>query len=427
MKICVIGTGYVGLTTGAVLADLGHEVHCVDKNKLKIEKLLEGEIPIYEPGLKKLIVRNKKRGLLHFSTDIQGVMKDCPILYITVGTPTNKDGSQNLTAIIEVINTIVQTTITSHKTIITKSTVLPGTNEWIHQSLIEKGIDSSMFDVVSNPEFLREGNAVFDMMNPDKIVLGARRTKPIEIVKTLYEKLHAPYIITSLTGAEMIKYASNAFLATKISFINEMARICDAYNVEISHIANALGTDKRIGPYFLNAGLGYGGSCFPKDVRALEYAAKQKNIVPEMLMAVQNVNDSQIDLYIDKLVNKLTSLDGKKMTVWGLSFKPETDDIRESRSLLLIDKLLERGAEIHAYDPIVHLFEPAITIHQDMYESIKGADALIIATEWNQFKTVDWKKVKDFMKGNILVDGRNIIDPKIVTSHQFHYIGVARK
>lgn len=426
VKICVIGTGYVGLTTGAVLADLGHELYCVDKNKLIIEKLIEGEIPIYEPGLKELIVRNKKRGLLHFSTDIQRVIKECPILYITVGTPTKEDGSQNLTAINEVIDTLVQT-ITSHKTIIIKSTVLPGTNEWIHQTLIEKGIDSRMFDVVSNPEFLREGNAVFDMMNPDKIVVGGKSTQSIKIIQTLYEKLQAPYIITSLTGAEMIKYANNALLATKISFINEIARICDAYNVEVTHIAKALGTDNRIGPYFLNAGLGYGGSCFPKDIRALEYAAKRRNVNPEMLRAVQNVNDSQIDLYIDKLTNQLTNLDGKKITVWGLAFKPDTDDIRESRSLLLIEKLLERGTEVHAYDPIVNSFEPAITIHHDMYEAIKGADALIIATEWNQFKTVDWKKVNELMKGNILVDGRNIIDPKVVRKHQLQYIGVARQ
>lgn len=425
MKICVIGTGYVGLTTGAVLADLGHEVYCVDKNKMKIERLMEGEIPIYEPGLTELIVRHTQRGLLFFSTDIQGAIKECQILYITVGTPTNEDGSQNLTAINEVICTLVQT-ITSHKTIITKSTVLPGTNEWIHQTLIEKGIDSGMFDIVSNPEFLREGNAVFDMMNPDKIVVGVKRSKPIQIVKTLYDKLNAPFIITTLTGAEMIKYASNAFLATKISFINEIARICDAYNVEITHVSNGLGMDKRIGPYFLHAGLGYGGSCFPKDVRALEYAATQKNIVTEMLKAVQNVNDSQINLYMDKLTGKLTNLDGKKISVWGLAFKPETDDIRESRSIILINKLLERGAEIHAYDPVVNLSEASIIIHQDMYEATKGADALIIATEWHQFQTVDWKKVKDFMKGNILVDGRNLIDPKVVKKHQFHYIGVAR-
>ncbi|MBD7938569.1 MULTISPECIES: UDP-glucose dehydrogenase family protein [Cytobacillus] len=426
MKICVIGTGYVGLTTGAVLADLGHEIYCVDKNKSKIEKLIKGDIPIYEPGLKELIVRNKKRRLLHFSTDIQSVIKECPILYITVGTPTNEDGSQNLTALNEVIDTLVQT-ITSHKTVIIKSTVLPGTNEWIHQTLIEKGIDSRLFDVVSNPEFLREGNAVFDMMNPDKIVVGGKSPQSMKIIKTLYEKLDAPFILTSLTGAEMIKYANNALLATKISFMNEIARICDAYNVEVTQIAKALGTDTRIGPYFLNAGLGYGGSCFPKDIRALEYAAKQKNIDPEMLKAVQNINDSQIDLYIDKLTNKLTNLDGKKITVWGLAFKPDTDDIRESRSLLLIEKLLERGTEVHAYDPIVHSFEHAITIHQDMYDAIKGADALIIATEWNQFKTVDWKMVHDLMKGNILVDGRNIIDPKTVRNHQLQYIGVARQ
>jgi len=425
MKICVIGTGYVGLTTGTVLSDLGHDVYCVDNDKTKIEKLNEGKVPIYEPGLSALIDRNKKRGRLHFLSDIHYGIKECPIIYITVGTPTNEDGSQNLTAINDVIDSIGQS-IHSHKTIITKSTVIPGTNEWIHQTLMEKGIDSNMFDIVSNPEFLREGNALADMLNPDKIVVGVKRQKPIETIKKLYAKIHAPYIITSLTGAEMIKYASNAFLATKISFMNEMARICDAYDVEISHIASALGRDKRIGPYFLHAGLGYGGSCFPKDVRALEYAAKQKDIIPEIVMAVQNVNDSQINLYLEKLTNKLTNLNGKKISVWGLAFKPETDDTRESRSLLLIKKLLEKGAEIHAFDPIVQLSDPAITVYEDMYEAVKESDALIIATEWSQFKSVDWKKVKDFMKGNILVDGRNIIDRNHVAGYQFHYIGVAR-
>ncbi|KIY20816.1 UDP-glucose dehydrogenase family protein [Mesobacillus subterraneus] len=425
MKICVIGTGYVGLTTGTVLSDLGHDVYCVDNDRTKIEKLNEGKVPIYEPGLSALIDRNKKRGRLHFLSDIHYGIKECPIIYITVGTPTNEDGSQNLTAINDVIDSIGQS-IHSHKTIITKSTVIPGTNEWIHQTLMEKGIDSNMFDIVSNPEFLREGNALADMLNPDKIVVGVKRQKPIETIKKLYAKIHAPYIITSLTGAEMIKYASNAFLATKISFMNEMARICDAYDVEISHIASALGRDKRIGPYFLHAGLGYGGSCFPKDVRALEYAAKQKDIIPEIVMAVQNVNDSQINLYLEKLTNKLTNLNGKKISVWGLAFKPETDDTRESRSLLLIKKLLEKGAEIHAFDPIVQLSDPAITVYEDMYEAVKESDALIIATEWSQFKSVDWKKVKDFMKGNILVDGRNIIDRNHVAGYQFHYIGVAR-
>lgn len=425
MKICVIGTGYVGLTTGTVLSDLGHDVYCVDNDRTKIEKLNEGKVPIYEPGLSALIDRNKKRGRLHFISDIHYGIKECPIIYITVGTPANEDGSQNLTAINDVIDSIGQS-IHSHKTIITKSTVIPGTNEWIHQTLMEKGIDSNMFDIVSNPEFLREGNALADMLNPDKIVVGVKRQKPIETIKKLYAKIHAPYIITSLTGAEMIKYASNAFLATKISFMNEMARICDAYDVEISHIANALGRDKRIGPYFLHAGLGYGGSCFPKDVRALEYAAKQKDIIPEIVMAVQNVNDSQINLYLEKLTNELTNLNGKKISVWGLAFKPETDDTRESRSLLLIKKLLEKGAEIHAFDPIVQLSDPAITVYEDMYEAVKESDALIIATEWSQFKSVDWKKVKGFMKGNILVDGRNIIDRNHVAGYQFHYIGVAR-
>ncbi len=426
MKICVVGTGYVGLTTGTVLADLGHEVCCVDKDKVKIKQLIEGAVPIYEPGLTEMIARNKSKGTLFFTTDLQNGLTNHPIIYLTVGTPTNEDGSQNLTAINDVLN-VLSETISSHKTIITKSTVLPGTNEWIEQTLIKKGVDSSLFDIVSNPEFLREGNAVFDTLNPDKIVIGVKSSEPVHIMKTLYDKLHAPYIITTLTGAELIKYANNALLATKISFINEMARICDAYNVEITDVAKALGKDKRIGPYFLDAGLGYGGSCFPKDLQALEHIAKQKNIIPNILNAVQRVNDSQIEVYIEKLTNQLIKLDGKKMAVWGLAFKPETNDTRESRSLILIRKLLEKGAEIHAYDPAVHSVEPAIRVHQEMYEAVKGADVLIIATEWHQFKNADWKKVKELMQGDLLVDGRNMIDPKLAASHKFKYIGVARQ
>ncbi|RKL69360.1 UDP-glucose 6-dehydrogenase [Salipaludibacillus neizhouensis] len=425
MKICMIGTGYVGLTTGTVLTELGHEVFCVDKDKDKISRLNKGEVPIHEPGLSELIIKNKQRNNLHFTSDVHKAIKECSILFITVGTPPNEDGSQNLIALDEVVETLAQT-ITAHKTIIMKSTVLPGTNESVQETLIKRGINHGLFDIVSNPEFLREGYAVFDMMNPDRIVIGSHSEKSIKLVKSLYRKLDAPYVVTSLTGAEMIKYASNAFLATKISFINEIARICDAFDVEITDVVSGLATDKRISPHFLKAGLGYGGSCFSKDLRALEYTARQKNIITDILISVQKVNDTQTDLYIKKLIEKLYDLSDKKITVWGLSFKPDTDDIRDSRSLHLIDKLIEKGANVYAYDPIVHLPSSKITCHQDIYESIKGSDALILATEWSEFQKVNWIKVKDSMEGSVIVDGRNVIDPVIVKKHGFHYIGVAR-
>lgn len=425
MKVCIIGTGYVGLTTGTVLADFGHEIYCVDKDKHKLQLLNHDEIPIYEPGLKEMVIRNKKLGKLHFTDDIDDAITRCEIIFITVGTPSQADGRPNLTYIKEVI-AILADTITSHKTIIIKSTVPPGTNEWIEQSLSENGIDPKLFDIVSNPEFLREGSAVKDMLNPDKIVIGVKRPEPIKIIQRLYQKVNAPYIITSLTGAEMIKYSSNAFLATKISFINEIARICDAYNVDIKDVTLGLGTDPRIGSLFLNSGLGFGGSCFPKDLQALQYAALQKQIVPEILIAVQKVNDTQVNFYFEKLVRELSSIENKKITVWGLTFKPDTDDTRFSRALSFIDKLVAAGANVHAYDPVVHITTPPPFCHKNIYDSIQDSEALIIATEWDEFKTVDWGKVSSLMKGNIIVDGRNFINQQILKKHNFNYIGVAR-
>ncbi len=425
MKVCVIGTGYVGLTTGTVLAEFGHDVYCVDKDQHKIQLLIRGHIPIYEPGLEEMVKQNKQLGKLHFSNNLQEALQICSVIFITVGTPPLADGRPNLTYLKRVIEEI-SSNLTSHKTIIIKSTVPPGTNEWVATSLLEKGIEPTLFDVVSNPEFLREGSAVWDMLHPDKIVIGIKRPEPIKTMQALYRNVNASFIITSLTGAEMIKYASNAFLATKISFMNEMSRICDAYNVDIKEVALGLGTDPRIGPLFLNAGLGYGGSCFPKDLQALEQAALQKNITPEILLAVQKVNDTQIDFYFAKLNEALTSLKNKKITVWGLAFKPETDDTRYSRALHFIEKLVGAGAEVHAYDPIVQLDTSPPICHTMIYESIENSDALIVATEWDEFKKIDWKKVKDLMKGSIVVDGRNFLDPQLLKRYHLNYVGVAR-
>lgn len=423
MNICVVGAGYVGLSTAAVLSDCGHYVDCVDTNNERIAMLKKGIVPIYEPGLKELIEKNTDSTHLTFSTKVKEKITDNQIIFITVGTPPLEDGSPNLSYVESVIDEIA-TSITSYKTIIIKSTVPPGTNEEIHHMLLEKKVDSSLFDVVSNPEFLREGTAVKDMFEPDKIVVGIKRPEPLKVIQKIYQKINAPYIVTSLTGAEMIKYASNAFLATKISFINEIARICDAYEVNVSDVALGLGTDPRIGPLFLRSGLGFGGSCFPKDLQGLTYAAKKKDIHPEIITSVQKVNDTQIDFYINKLKTVVPKLTGKKITVWGLSFKPDTDDIRYSASIRLIEKLHGEGATLQAYDPVVKLDHPQITCYSNIYESVKQSDILIVATEWNEFKHVDWLKIKNEMNGNIVLDGRNVLDPKMVRHVGFRYLGV---
>ncbi|MFV8827434.1 UDP-glucose dehydrogenase family protein [Alkalihalobacterium sp. APHAB7] len=425
MNICVVGAGYVGLTTAAVLSDCGHHVDCVDINEVRIERLKSGNVPIFEPGLEELIVKNLDNNHLTFSTKVEEKISKNPIIFITVGTPSLKDGSPDLSYVESVIDNIV-TSITSHKTIIIKSTVPPGTNEKIHHLLLEKNVDPSLFDVVSNPEFLREGTAVKDMFEPDKIVIGVKKPEPLQVMQKIYKGVNAPYIVTSLSGAEMIKYASNAFLATKISFINEMARICDAYEVNVSDVALGLGTDPRIGPLFLRSGLGYGGSCFPKDLQGLVYAAKKKDIHPELMTSVQKVNDTQIDIYVNKLKTVVPDLSCKKITVWGLSFKPNTDDIRYSASIRLIEKLLEEGATIQAYDPVVKLEHPEIICHSNAYDSVKQSDILIVATEWNEFKSADWSKVQKEMKGNVVLDGRNVIDPKTVRHVDLHYLGVGQ-
>lgn len=425
MNICVIGVGYVGLTTSAVLADKGHRVHAVDINEEKISLLNEGIIPIYEPGLEEMILRSRQKGRLRFSVNVREAIKDNDIIYIAVGTPANDDGSTNLSYIQDVALAIADY-ITSYKIIITKSTVPPGTNEWINQTLIEKGIDQKLFDVVSNPEFLKEGSAIQDLLHPDKTVIGTKSERPVETVKSLYKGFHGEVIVTSLTGAELIKYASNAFLATKISFMNEMARICDAYNVNINDISKGIGTDPRIGPLFLNAGLGYGGSCFPKDVSSLYHSAKKKNISVPLLEATMTINNTQINEYLKKLKDVLGDFSNKKIAIWGLAFKPNTDDTRFSRAYALIDHLLEHGASIDVYDPIVSLTEKAVTVHESPYQAVRNSDALIVATEWDVFKAADWKRVKDLMNGTVLVDGRNMFEPTQMKELGFQYLGLGR-
>ncbi|KMK77324.1 UDP-glucose dehydrogenase family protein [Alkalihalobacillus pseudalcaliphilus] len=425
MNVCVIGAGYVGLTTSAVLADLGNYVYCVEINEQKLEKLKNGNTPIFEPQLENMIKVNLKSGRLLFSSSLSKAVNESSVIFIAVGTPSLSDGRTNLTFLESVINEL-SSCINSYKVIITKSTVPIGTNQKIVEELIKLGVSPLHFDIVSNPEFLREGSAIQDMLSPDKIVIGVNDHKPIELIQKLYKPFDAPFHITSLEGAEMIKYTANAFLATKISFINEISKICEVYNIDITKVAKGIGLDPRIGSHFLGAGLGYGGSCFPKDLEALIFLASQKQVSPHLLKATKTVNDSQVDFYIKKLLNKEPDLLNKKITVWGLSFKPNTDDIRESQAIKLIEHLSARGYDLHVHDPVVKTHIQNTTNYQHLYESIEQSDVLIIATEWDLYKNADWSIIAEKMNGTLIFDCRNCILPDLVTSRGLNYMGVAR-
>ncbi|MBB5325529.1 UDPglucose 6-dehydrogenase [Anoxybacillus tepidamans] len=425
MNICIIGAGYVGLTTAAVLAELGHEVCCVDQNKQKIEQLNNKHIPIYEPGLQELIHQNEQR--LTFTDSFDEAMKNSVII-ICVGTPSWADGSTDLRYIQSVIDDL-SSRIDSYKTIITKSTVPPGTNEWMYTRLLEKGVPTHLFDIVANPEFLREGSAISDMLHADKIVVGLRHgdNRSLPVIQAMYSNIDAPYIVTSLNGAEMIKYASNAFLAMKISFINEIARICDAFGVNVNDVAKGIGCDPRIGSHFLQAGLGYGGSCFPKDVKSLERTARSRHIEPHLLQAVQLVNDSQIDVYIHKLQRALDDLPQRTVAVLGIAFKPNTDDTRDSPAERFIRQLSQTGCLIHAYDPKATLsndHRPNVVQTKTIHEAIDGADAIVVATDWTEFQQLDWAEVKKQMNGTFVLDARNCLKRKEIEQCGLHYIGV---
>ncbi|QEL82537.1 UDP-glucose/GDP-mannose dehydrogenase family protein (plasmid) [Bacillus sp. JAS24-2] len=428
MDICIIGSGYVGITSAAVLADLGHDVICVDKDQEKIHSLQKGECPIYEPGLKELIHKNRNR--LQFSYDIDNAIQQSPVIFIAVGTPSTSSGKTDLKYIYSVIDLLVPT-ITSYKTIITKSTVPPGTNQLLYETLIKRGVSSVLFNIVSNPEFLREGSAVHDMLNPDRTIIGIQKgdTTSLKIMQDIYKGISAPFLCTGLNEAEMIKYTSNVFLATKISFINEISRICDAYNIDIVEVAKGIGYDFRINPHFLQAGMGYGGSCFPKDVHSLIYTANDRHVAVPILQAVQSINSTQIDLYIEKINKAIKEPSSKKLTVLGIAFKPNTDDIRSSLAVMLLEKLIPHGYDLHAYDPKAFLpshLKRQVTQHDNLESSITNSDCIIIATDWNEFKTLNWKQVKQVMRGCTIVDGRNCIEKDEIEKYGLQYIGVGR-
>ncbi|NWJ45437.1 MAG: UDP-glucose/GDP-mannose dehydrogenase family protein [Chloroflexi bacterium] len=432
-KICVVGTGYVGLVTGTCLADLGNTVICLDVDAEKIARLKCGELPIYEPGLEELVKRNYEAGRLIFTTNYAEAVPEAEFAFIAVGTPQGEDGSADL-KYVEMAAESIAKVLKGHTIIINKSTVPIGTGDWV-ASILERSLnDSSVeatFEVVSNPEFLREGSAVFDFMNPDRIVLGSTKRAAAEMVSSLYSALKSPIIITDLRTAEMIKYASNAILATRISFINEIAQICDTLGADVKVVAEGMGYDKRIGPQFLQAGIGYGGSCFPKDVKALAHMAATHNCHPQLLLAVMDINQDARRLFVQKIERKLGSVTGRRIAVWGLAFKPNTDDMREAPALDIITALVRKGAEVIVYDPVAMknarmLLPGAVEFCNDPYTAVTEAEAVLLLTEWNEFKQVNFQKVKKLMHRLNLFDGRNLYDPEEMRRFGFNYEAIGR-
>jgi len=431
-KICVVGTGYVGLVTGTCFADLGNEVVCLDLDESRISNLNNGKMPIYEPGLEQVVSLNKKAGRLTFTTDYNLALDKADFAFIAVGTPSGVDGEADLQFVrsaAEAIADIVNEPIV----VVNKSTVPVGTGDWVADIIKKRRITIGTpldFSVVSNPEFLREGSALNDFMQPDRVVLGSTDREAANKVAQLYSTLRCPILVTDLRTAEMIKYASNAFLATRISFINEIANMCEEMGADVREVALGMGYDNRIGHAFLDAGLGWGGSCFPKDVKALAHMAVLHGTHPQLLQAVMDINRNQRRRVIFKLRKALGNLDEKVIGVLGLSFKPNTDDIREAPALEIIHLLENEGAIVQAYDPQAmenasQVFKRVIMC-DNPYKVAEGADALVLATEWNEFKQIDLKRIYDLMRQPIIMDGRNLWDPEKVISIGFKYFGVGR-
>lgn len=428
-NICVIGTGYVGLINGTCFADLGNNVITVDIDENKIEQLKQGEMPIYEPGLAEMVERNVNAGRLQFTSSYEEGLKDAEFVFICVGTPEGVDGEADLKYVRSAAESIANT-MTHPLIVINKSTVPVGTGDWV--SDIIKGSQPSPIDfsVVSCPEFLREGSAVLDFMVTDRTVLGSTNQDAAEAVAQLYIPLRKPIVMTDLRTAEMIKYASNAFLATKISFINEMAIICERLGADVIEVANGMGFDKRIGHHFLQAGIGYGGSCFPKDVKALAYMAQTHGAHPQLLSAVMDINAYMRKHVMVKIQDLIGDIKGKTIGIMGLAFKENTDDMRESPALTVIEHMLKQGATVRAFDPVAmedagHLI-PDVEMCKDSYELANGADALVLVTPWNEFKQLDMERIVKSMNTPILIDGKNVYDPEKMESYGFTYRAVGR-
>jgi len=434
MHICVVGTGYVGLVTGACLADFGMNVTCVDNDRSKIDMLLEGKIPIYEPGLDAIVAKNSRADRLHFTTDLDTAIQRSLAIFIAVGTPPKADGSADLSYVIQVAESIADN-LNGYKVVVTKSTVPTGTGQLIEGIISERTDGSHPFSVVSNPEFLREGSAIEDFMRPDRVVIGARDPQAVAIMKDIYSPLYlreTPFVITNVESSELIKYASNAFLATKITFINEVADLCERIGADVHHVAKGMGLDGRIGPKFLHPGPGYGGSCFPKDTQALAEIARNHDRPFEIVEATISANDRIKRRVVEKIIAALGGdATGKTVALLGLSFKPETDDMRESASIPLVERLIAEGASVRAFDPVAmenarNILPPEVVYCEDSYDAADGADVLVLVTEWNQFRSLDLDRLKGVLKSPVVVDFRNIYRPDRMHDRGFVYQGVGR-
>ena len=439
MKITVVGTGYVGLVTGTCFAEVGIDVTCVDIDKKKIDNLNKGIIPIWEPGLEDMVKRNFDKGRLHFTTNLNETLDDCEVVFSAVGTPPDEDGSADLKYVLDVARECGRN-MNHHLLIVTKSTVPVGTaakvRNAIQEELDKRGLKIE-FDVASNPEFLKEGDAVNDFLKPDRIVVGVESQKAEEIMQRLYKPFTMnghPVIFMDVPSAEMTKYAANSMLATKISFMNDIANLCEIMGADVNMVRKGIGSDSRIGTKFIYPGIGYGGSCFPKDVKALIKTAEENNYTLRILKAVEDVNDDQKSVLFTKARQHFGDLKGKKIAIWGLSFKPQTDDMREAPSVVLINKLLEAGASVVAYDPVAieecreHKLGDKITYAQDPYGALVDADALMLVTEWAEFKVPNFDVVKKLLKTPVIFDGRNVYDKIYMAQQGFDYycIGVKK-
>lgn len=437
MKIAIVGTGYVGLVSGACFAEMGLDITCVDIDHRKIEALNAGRIPIYEPGLEEIVRRNVEAGRLHFTTDLAACLDRMEVVFLAVGTPPLEDGSADLRQVFEVARTFGRH-IRRYTLLVTKSTVPVGTAQRIREivaaELKVRG-EEIEFDVASNPEFLKEGAAVKDFMSPDRVVVGVES----ERARKLMARLYRPFLINNfrvmfmdIASAEMTKYAANAMLATRISFMNDIANLCDRVGADVEMVRKGIGADLRIGNKFLYPGCGYGGSCFPKDVQALARTAREHGYTMQVIEAVERVNEAQKEVLFRKVKELLGNLDGRRIALWGLAFKPETDDIRKAPALVVIERLLEVGAEVVAYDPVAmdecrrRLTGKPVRYARNMYEAAEGADAVVLVTEWKEFRMPDWPRLRATMRGDAVIDGRNIFDKQEVLAAGFRYSGIGK-
>ena len=431
MNICVVGTGYVGLVTGAVFADLGNDVVCVDKVKGKIDSLKAGKMPIYEPGLEEMVVRNVADGRLTFTTDLPAAVEQSDIIFIAVGTPSRESGETDLSHV-EAVAAEIGRTMDRYKVIVSKSTVPVGTGELVREVIARHQRRPIEYDVVSNPEFLREGSAIEDTLRPDRIVIGAANQQAAMKLVELYAPLERPMIITDLPSAEVIKYASNAFLAAKISFINAIANVCESAGADVTQVMKGMGMDGRIGSAFLQAGLGYGGSCFPKDVDSLIHTAGRLGYDFKMLKAVVDINRERSGRLVEMIRKVLGPLDEMRVAVLGLAFKPNTDDMREAKSLDVVHQLVAGGATVRAYDPVAvdnarPLLPESVIYAASPYEAAQDADAVVLITEWNEFKYLNLERLRGVLRRRIIFDGRNIWEPERMRRLGFEYYSIGRK